>query len=177
MDTDDVEQIEINALGGADVATVNDATGTDLTRVTVNLAATGGVGDGAIDTVVVPGTSGDDFAIVASVSQDPNDPSAPIDPTRVSLISSVFATEVVVKGGEPQDALSLPFLAGDDALDASGAPSGTLGVLADGGDGNDVLVGGAGIDTLRGGPGDDVLIGGPGQDVLDGGDGDNVVIQ
>src|SRR4029453_7885870 len=64
MDIDDVEQIEIDAFGGADVTTLNDVTGTDLTRVAVNLALPGGLGDGAIDTVVVPGTSGDDFAIV-----------------------------------------------------------------------------------------------------------------
>jgi Ca2+-binding RTX toxin-like protein len=165
MDADDVEQIEINAVGGADVATLNDVTGTDLTRVAVNLALPGGIGDGAIDTVVVTGTSGDDFAIVFG------------DATGVSVISSVFATELMVTGAEVQDVLSLPFLAGDDSLDASVVAADAIGLSADGGDGNDVLVGGAGNDTLLGRSGDDVLIGGPGQDVLDGGDGNNVVIQ
>ncbi len=50
-------------------------------------------------------------------------------------------------------------------------------LVANGGDGDDVLIGSAGNDTLNGGVGDDVLIGGPGQDVLDGGTGSNVVIQ
>jgi len=49
-------------------------------------------------------------------------------------------------------------------------------LVADGGDGADILVGSAGNDTLLGGNGDDVLLGGGGQDVLDGGPGDNVVI-
>jgi Ca2+-binding RTX toxin-like protein len=38
MDLDDVEQIDFNALGGADMVTVNDLTGTDVTEVNVNLA-------------------------------------------------------------------------------------------------------------------------------------------
>jgi Ca2+-binding RTX toxin-like protein len=53
----------------------------------------------------------------------------------------------------------------------------TIGLIATGGDGDDVLVGGAGNDSLFGNDGDDVLIGGPGFDLLDGGSGDNVLIQ
>ena len=40
MDLNNVEQIHFNALGGADNITVNDLTGTDVTQVTINLAAT-----------------------------------------------------------------------------------------------------------------------------------------
>ena len=50
-------------------------------------------------------------------------------------------------------------------------------LVADGGDGDDILIGSAGNDTLKGGAGDDVLIGGGGVDVLDGGTGNNVVLQ
>ena len=39
MDLNDVEQIEFNALGGADNITVNDLAGTDVTQVAINLAA------------------------------------------------------------------------------------------------------------------------------------------
>ena len=62
MDLDDVEQIDTNALGGADQLTVNDMTGTDLTGVKADLAgAIGGTaGDGAHDVVTVNGTSGPD---------------------------------------------------------------------------------------------------------------------
>ena len=59
MDSNDVEKIDLNALGGADVLTVNDLSGTDLTRINSNLAASGGGDDAAADNVVVNATSGD----------------------------------------------------------------------------------------------------------------------
>ena len=60
MDTDDVEAIDAKALGGADNLVVNDLSGTDVTSVTADLAATGGGDDGAADNVVVNATNGDD---------------------------------------------------------------------------------------------------------------------
>ena len=44
MDLNGVEQIQFNALGGADNITVNDLTGTDVTQVALDLAATPGSG-------------------------------------------------------------------------------------------------------------------------------------
>ena len=58
MDLNGVEKIAFNALGGADTITVNDLSGTGVTQVDVNLAANGGAGDGAADTVIVDGTNG-----------------------------------------------------------------------------------------------------------------------
>jgi Ca2+-binding RTX toxin-like protein len=85
---------------------------------------------------------------------------------------------VNITGSEPtNDRLVINALAGDDAVDATGLSAGAIGLTANGGDGNDVLIGSAGDDVLIGGAGDDVLIGGPGQDVLDGGPGDNILIQ
>ena len=55
MDTNGVEQVDVNALGGADTVTVNDLTGTDVTDVNVDLGA-GGNGDGQADQVIVNGT-------------------------------------------------------------------------------------------------------------------------
>ena len=40
MDTAGVERVDFNALGGADIVTVNDLTGTDVTDVNVDLAST-----------------------------------------------------------------------------------------------------------------------------------------
>ena len=40
MDTNGVETVDFNALGGADTITVNDLTGTDVRNVNVDLAAT-----------------------------------------------------------------------------------------------------------------------------------------
>ena len=63
MDLNDVEVVDLNALGGADTLTVNDLTGTDVVEVNVNLAGTlgGTAGDAAADTVIVNGTNGDDI--------------------------------------------------------------------------------------------------------------------
>ena len=62
MDLNEVEVIDVRALGGADAVTVNDVSGTDLDRVDVNLAATlgGSTADGLADVVSVAGTKGDD---------------------------------------------------------------------------------------------------------------------
>ncbi|TAK83955.1 MAG: calcium-binding protein, partial [Aquabacterium sp.] len=58
MDLNGMETIAFHALGGADTITVNDLTGTDVRQVTIDLAASGGAGDGAADTVIVNGTAG-----------------------------------------------------------------------------------------------------------------------
>jgi Ca2+-binding RTX toxin-like protein len=56
IDTSGTETVQINALGGADTITANDLTGTDVTHLTTNLAATGGGGDGHPDQVITNGT-------------------------------------------------------------------------------------------------------------------------
>ena len=52
MDLNGVENIEFNALGGADTITVNDLTGTDVKQVNLDLGGNG-AGDGQADTVVI----------------------------------------------------------------------------------------------------------------------------
>ena len=60
--SNDVETIEFHALGGADKITVGDLSGTDVTKVAIDLAGTlgGAAGDGQADTVLTNGTNGDD---------------------------------------------------------------------------------------------------------------------
>ena len=165
MDLNDVEGIDLNALGGADTITVNDLSGTDAVELNGDLAGTlgGTAGDGQPDNVIVNGTNGDDVLVVAG------------DQSRVSLTG--LAARVNIAGAEAaNDRLTVNALAGDDVEDASGVAAGAIQLTLSGGDGDDVLLGGEGNDTLLGGPDDDVLIGGPGNDILDGGAGDNVVI-
>jgi Ca2+-binding RTX toxin-like protein len=160
MDLNGVERINFTALGGADKITVHDLSGTGVTDVNLNL----GGNDGAIDTVVVEGTSGNDVISVSGSA----------DSAQVFGLSAT----VSIAGIDPtQDVLQVNALAGDDVIEASGLGSPGIQLFEDGGDGNDILIGGDGDDHLSGGPGDDVLIGGPGNDVLDGGPGNNVVIQ
>src|SRR3954454_19896976 len=56
MDMNDVEQVDVHALGGADHVTVNDVSGTDIGSVNVDLASATGTGDGSTDIVSVNGT-------------------------------------------------------------------------------------------------------------------------
>ena len=163
MDLDDVEQIDLKALGGVDDLTVNDLSGTDLTQVNADLAAAGGGGDGAADTVTANGTAGDDVVLVAG------------DSSGVSVQG--LATRTDITNAEPTDALRVNGLAGDDVITATALTANALMLTEDGGDGNDTLIGGDGDDTLLGGNGDDALLGGPGADTLDGGPGNDVELQ
>ena len=164
MDLNGIEEVDTNALGGADRLTVNNLAGTDLTEVRTDLAGTlgGTAGDGSADQVIVNGTTGND-AITAAGSAG--------SVSVTGLAARVDITHAQVA----DDQLAINALAGNDVVDGSGLAADAIQYHADGGDGNDVLTGGAGADTLLGGAGDDVLNGGPGVDTLDGGPGNNVV--
>ncbi len=166
MDVDDLEEIDTNALGGADTLTVNDLSGTGVTDVKTDLAGTlgGGAGDGAADQVIVNATAGGDVLNVSGSGGN-------------ATVSGLAATVGIAHAEAATDNLAIHALAGDDVVEAPGLAADAIGLRVDGGDNNDVLVGGSGNDTLNGGPNDDVLIGGPGTDTLDGGTGNNTVIQ
>jgi Ca2+-binding RTX toxin-like protein len=159
MDLNDVESIDVKALGGADNIVVNDVSGSDLTNVSADL----GGDDAAADNIITNATNGDDVVTVSGTG-----PTAQVNglPALVNVAGAIATN----------DRLTVNALAGDDVVDASGLAAGSILLTADGGDNDDVLIGGGGDDTLLGGAGDDVLLGGAGNDVLDGGPGDNVVI-
>jgi Ca2+-binding RTX toxin-like protein len=151
MDLDGVETINFNAKGGADRITVGDLTGTNVTKVNLDLGASGGGGDGAVDTVTVNGTNGRDaIGIVGSG-------------TSYSVIG--LPARVSVTNSEPTDSLVVQAQGGDDIVSASTLPAGIVSLTIDGGTGNDVIVGSAGADVLIGGDGNDGIIGGRGDDV------------
>ena len=64
MDTNGVEHVAVNTLGGADTVVTNDLTGTGVTAANVDLGSNG-AGDGQADHVVVNGTTGPDAITVA----------------------------------------------------------------------------------------------------------------
>src|SRR5262247_581866 len=162
MDLNGVEHIEVNALGDADTITVNDLTGTGVNQVAIDLGAQPGSpgGDGAVDTIVLNATNGNDAITI-------------VNSNGVVTVSGL-PEAVTISNFEANDRIVINGLGGDDVITASGL-TGML-FTANGGDGDDVLVGSPGNDILAGGNGDDVLIGGGGQDVLDGGPGNNTVI-
>jgi Ca2+-binding RTX toxin-like protein len=159
MDLNDVEKITFNALGGADTITVHDLSGTDVTDVAVDLAEAAA----AADTVVVNGTTGDDVIVIVG------------DASGVRVFG--LSAEVQVFNSGAGDRLVINGLGGDDVIEASGLAALGIALVANGGDGADVLVGGDGADVLNGDASDDVLVGGLGLDLLNGGLGDNVLIQ
>ena len=119
MDTDNLETVDFNALGGPDSVTVNDLTGTDVTQTNVDLAAAlgGSAADGAIDNVVVNATKGDDTINV--------------DGSRAAVDVTGLATAVSIKHADPTDVLSLNSVAGKDSVTLNGV-AGLLQLLLDG---------------------------------------------
>jgi Ca2+-binding RTX toxin-like protein len=164
MDLNRVESIVAKALGGTDTLTVNDVSGTDLTKVVGDLNATGGGDDAAADNVIVNATNGDD--VVSVSGSGPN--------VQVNGLAASVSLSGAIAGS---DRVTVNGLAGDDVIDGTALAANSALLTENGGEGDDVLLGGAGDDTLLGGPGDDVLLGGPGNDTLDGAPGDDVVIQ
>jgi hypothetical protein len=155
MDTAGVERVDFNALGGADVTTVGDLTGTDVKTVNLDL----GVGDGQRDRVVVDGTNGDD---TINVSGDASG-------VAVSGLSALVA----IQHQEPADELAVNGLGGNDAISAAALAAGAISLTLDGGAGNDELFGSQGRDQLAGGDGNDILAGFKGDDLARLGAGDD----
>ena len=158
MDSEDVEVVDIRALGGADSLTVNDLSTTDVTEVKTDL----GVGDNQPDTVRVKGTNGDDAVAVSATA-------------GAVSVNGLAAAVKITNAEAANDTLAIEALAGDDLVGAV-LPVGVIKLSLDGGEGDDGLIGGDGDDVLSGGAGDDILIGGLGADQITCGDGADTVI-
>src|SRR4051812_23301142 len=152
MDTHGVEQVDFNALGGADSITVNDLSATDVKNVDVDLAgALGGTtGDGQADRVTVVGTPANDAIAAAG------------DASGVTV--SGLATQVAIQHQEPTDQLFVLGVGGDDSVSATGLAAGAASEFLEGGDGNDTIAGGPGAETFLGGNGSDSIDGNGGND-------------
>ena len=164
MDTDDVEQVDFNALGGADSVNVNDLSGTDVRAVNLELAGTlgGTAGDGAADPITVSGTNGND---AITISGDAN-------AVNVSGLSAL----VSIRHAEPADSLIVNAQGGNDSIDAAGLPAGVIGLTIDAGAGNDTVAGSQGAELVRGGDGNDTVDGNRGNDTGLMGAGDDTFI-
>ena len=158
MDVNDVERIDVHALGGADTIVINDLTGTDLPLAGVAVDLEGalgtGVGDGQVDQVIVNGTAGDDAINLLSIGGG-----AGIlitgSPAPVAIFHSEATDQLTINGG-----------AGGDVINASGLNAGQIGLTLNGGAGNDVLFGSQGDDLVDGGAGNDAGFLGAGNDVF-----------
>ncbi len=114
MDTDDVERVTLNALGGADTVTVGDLRGTDVQKVDIDLGAQLNArgGDSAVDAVTVTGTAGQDNIRVSGSRGD----------VRVSGLRA----DVQLSNVEPTDHLTVDTLAGNDRVATGRLAPGTI---------------------------------------------------
>jgi Ca2+-binding RTX toxin-like protein len=160
MDLSTVEDIDLNALGGADTVTINDLTLTDLFTVNLDLTGSSGAGDNASDSVILNGSNADDVAVIQSVG------------TRIAANVSLFPF-VNIAGEDGLDALTVNTLGGNDVVDASALAATNASQLVkltvNGGAGNDSLTGSQGADTFVWNPGD-------GNDTIDGGDNPDTLV-
>jgi Ca2+-binding RTX toxin-like protein len=159
MDVDGLEQINLNALGGADTITIDDQSATDLFAVNLNLNSSEGSGDGQADTVIINGTAGDDTIQIASFDNGPNS-------GTLIAVGGLFPFVKITGAEGTNDDLTVNTLGGADVVDASGVAANVIGLTLNGGAGDDVVVGGAGDDTLISGTGNDTVEGMAGHDTL-----------
>jgi hypothetical protein len=164
MDTAGIERVDFNALGGADLVTVNDLTGTDVDAVNVDLAGTlGGVtGDGTADSVVVNATNGVDTVDVSG------------DATGVAVSGLLARTAITHQ--EATDVLTVNGRDGNDDISGTNLAAAAISTTLAGDDGEDALTGSPGIETTRGGNGSDSLDGNGGNDQAVLGAGDDVFV-
>jgi RTX calcium-binding nonapeptide repeat (4 copies) len=121
MDTNDVERVDFNALGGVDTVTVNNLAGTDVKAVNLDLAGTlgGNTGDGAADQVIVNATDGNDNINVSG------------DAASGVRVSGLAAT-VGILHSEAADRLDINTLLGNDIVNPGGLAAGAIQLFVDG---------------------------------------------
>jgi Ca2+-binding RTX toxin-like protein len=153
MDLDDVETIEFRALGGADNIVVGDLSGTDATRIDLDLRGPNGGGDGEPDSVTVNATNGADaFGVTGDAGG--------VRIFGLQAEVNVFFQEVA------NDRLTLNGLGGDDVIDATGLEADGIQLTMNGGLGDDLFLGSEGDDLINGGDGDDTALMGAGDDTF-----------
>jgi Ca2+-binding RTX toxin-like protein len=192
MDTDDVERVDLEALGGADTATVNNLAGTDVTLANIDLEGVlgGGLGDGQPDAITVNGTAGADLIDVTASGGaiEVDGLAADVKIRRAEQGSDQLAIDgrgggdlVKVFGSAANDVIDIAPspVAGNARVTASNIPAfvdliGLATLAVKGLDGDDTISGANGLAALLslrlyGGDDEDVLNGGDGVDRLFGG--------
>lgn len=163
MNVNEVEKIEVRALGGADTISVRNIGATHVDLVAIDLAGTlgGGAGDGQADTVIGDATNGADAIEVVGGG--------------TSFL--VLGLPTLVSGANSEganDSLIINARGGDDSITATTFAAGIVKLTIDAGAGDDTVLGSQGTDVLLGGSGDDFIFGDNGDDVALLGAGDDV---
>jgi Ca2+-binding RTX toxin-like protein len=120
IDTAGVERVDFNALGGADLVTVNDLSATDVNELNVDLAGSpGATGDDAADRVIVNATNGDDTIKITG------------DAAAVQ-VSGLVPTVNVLHPEITNDRLEIETLDGTDTVNSTGLTAGAIQLSIDG---------------------------------------------
>jgi Ca2+-binding RTX toxin-like protein len=125
MDLDDVEQVDVAALGGADSLTVNDLAGTDVMLTRALLASTlgGAAGDAQVDTVTLNGGAAADTMLLGGAGGF-------VSVARGAQLLQVHTSEPA------SDRLVVNGLGGDDTFSAGPAVLALTRLTLDGGAGS-----------------------------------------
>jgi Ca2+-binding RTX toxin-like protein len=130
---------------------------------------------------------GDNSANNVTIQTVGNDLQATEGNARITIDATIQNITVNLAGGDDSltmldmsavdlNAVEINGDAGNDTIDLQNAVrTGRLLILANGGDGDDVLLGSSSVESLNGGAGDDVISAGDGDDELEGGDGNDVL--
>jgi Ca2+-binding RTX toxin-like protein len=122
MDFAGIETASLRTLGGVDIVTVNDLTGTALKTNDIDLSAFDGGGDATSDTVIVNGTSGRDRVNVTRAGSQ--------------VLTTGLAAQTRIAGSEGGiDVLRVNTLGGDDDVTIAPDVSDLIAPFADLGDG------------------------------------------
>ena len=105
MDMDNVERLDLTALGGVDTMRFDDMSGTDFRQSDVDLSGPAGGPDGQADVVTVNGTDGTDRIDVSA-----NGGKVAVDGLQPSID---------LAGSEPADQLQINTLGGNDTVDVA----------------------------------------------------------
>lgn len=116
MNMDEVEQLDVHALGGADRIIVGDTSGTGLRQANLDLSAAGAA-DGQVDTVTVDGTEGADRVNV--------------HPAADGVDVGGLTPDVRISGNDTTDQLQVNTLDGNDTVQVEAAASARIAVNVD----------------------------------------------
>ncbi len=147
MDLNDVERIELNALGSADTFNIGDVSATDVREVVIDL----GAADAATDTINASGRASADTVTIATVGAE----------TQVNGLPA----QLRILGAEAgSDRLAVNTGGGSDNITATALAATGPRLTIDAGAGNDTINGSQGADTIVAGDGNDTVFGDNGND-------------
>jgi len=126
MDLNNMEVVNVATLGGTDHISIADMTGTGVDRVNVDLGAFGGAGDGAVDTVSLAATAGDDLVKFSS--------------NGLETVVTGLAADLHVTNAETTDVINVQGGLGNDTFDLSSLAGPALTFALDGGEGVDTAL-------------------------------------